>query len=180
MSEETTTPAAETEPSEQETPKPKPTETVEFWKQKAREQEARAKANAEAATKLSEFENANKTETQKLSERAESAEKRATDAEGRLTRLEVATSTRFRIRSGRSTAARIAIVPPSEKPAMSAHSRSSASINATRSAPSWRSVQSGVPSEVSPWPRRSYNTTRCRSMRSGTVRRQARWSSARP
>ena len=90
MSEETTTPAAETEPSEQETPKPKPTETVEFWKQKAREQEARAKANAEAATKLSEFENANKTETQKLSERAESAEKRASDAEGRLTRLEVA------------------------------------------------------------------------------------------
>src|SRR5690242_675195 len=90
MSEETTTPAAETEPSEQETPKPKPTETVEFWKQKAREQEARAKANAEAATRLQQFEDRDKTEAQKLTERAEAAERRAAEIEGRALRLEVA------------------------------------------------------------------------------------------
>ena len=70
------TQAPETEAGEQqETPKPKPTETVEFWKQKAREQEARAKANAEAATKLQQFEDRDKTEAQKLTERAEAAER---------------------------------------------------------------------------------------------------------
>lgn len=85
------TQATETETGEQqETPKPKPTETVEFWKQKAREQEARAKANAEAATKLQQFEDRDKTEAQRLTERAEAAEKRAAEIEGRALRLEVA------------------------------------------------------------------------------------------
>ena len=91
MSEETAdTQATETETGEQETPKPKPTETVEFWKQKAREQEARAKANAEAAAKLQQFEDRDKTEAQRLTERAEAAEKRAAEIEGRAIRLEVA------------------------------------------------------------------------------------------
>lgn len=84
------TQATETETGEQEAQKPKPTETVEFWKQKAREQEARAKSNAEAATKLQQFEDRDKTEAQKLTERAEAAEKRAAEIEGRATRLEVA------------------------------------------------------------------------------------------
>ena len=82
--------AAVTETTEQETPKPKPTETVEFWKQKAREQEARAKANAEAASKLQQFEDRDKTEAQRLTERAEAAERRAVEVEGRALRLEVA------------------------------------------------------------------------------------------
>ena len=91
MSEETTdAQAAATETTEQETPKPKPTETVDFWKQKAREQEARAKANAEAATRLKEFEDRDKTEAQKLVERAEAAERRAAEIESRALRLEVA------------------------------------------------------------------------------------------
>jgi len=88
VTEETQAPATET--GEQETPKPKPTETVEFWKQKAREQETRAKANASAAEKLAAFEDRDKTEAQKLTERAEAAEKRATDLESRAVRLEVA------------------------------------------------------------------------------------------
>jgi len=91
MSEEATeTQATATETGEQETPKPKPTETVEFWKQKAREQEARAKANAEAASKLQQFEDRDKTEAQKLTERAEAAERRAAEVEARAIRLEVA------------------------------------------------------------------------------------------
>ena len=85
------TQATATETGEQQdTPKPKPTETVEFWKQKAREQEARAKANADAATKLQQFEDRDKTEAQKLTERAEAAEKRAAETEARALRLEVA------------------------------------------------------------------------------------------
>jgi hypothetical protein len=93
MTEETSTEtqATATETGEQqETPKPKPTETVEFWKQKAREQEARAKANAEAATKLQQFEDRDKTEAQRLTERAEAAEKRAAEIEVHALRLEVA------------------------------------------------------------------------------------------
>jgi hypothetical protein len=81
--------APATETGEQEASKPKPTETVEFWKQKAREQEQRAKANAEAAQKLQQFEEATKTEAQKLAERADGAESRATATEAQLHRLEV-------------------------------------------------------------------------------------------
>jgi len=92
MTEESTeTQATATETGEQQdTPKPKPTETVEFWKQKAREQEARAKANADAATKLQQFEDRDKTEAQKLTERAEAAERRVAEIEAHAIRLEVA------------------------------------------------------------------------------------------
>lgn len=69
---------------------PKPTETVDFWKQKAREQEKRAKENADAARRLSEIENANKTEVQKAAERLSEAEKRAVEAEARVLRRDVA------------------------------------------------------------------------------------------
>jgi len=82
---------AETATGEQEPPKPtRPTDTVEFWKQKAREQETRAKANASAAEKLAAFEDRDKTEAQRLTDRADAAEKRATDLESRALRLEVA------------------------------------------------------------------------------------------
>ena len=48
---------------------------MEFWKAKAREQEKRAKDNADAATKLAAIEESQKSEQQKLIERAEAAEK---------------------------------------------------------------------------------------------------------
>lgn len=54
---------------------------------------ALAKANREAAAnrkRLAEYEDRDKTESQRLSERAEAAEKRAGQAESRLLRLEVA------------------------------------------------------------------------------------------
>lgn len=91
MSEDTTeTQVTETVTSD-DTPKPtKPTDTVEFWKQKAREQETRAKANATAAEKLAAFEDRDKTEAQRLTDRADAAEKRATELEARALRLEVA------------------------------------------------------------------------------------------
>ena len=54
---------------------PKPTETVEFWKAQARENEKRAKANADAATKLAQLEESQKTEAQKLADKATAAEK---------------------------------------------------------------------------------------------------------
>lgn len=90
MTEENASDAA-TESSEQETSsQPKPTETVEFWKQKAREQEKRAKDNAEAAQKLQQYEDRDKTETQRLGEAADAAHNRAVAAEAQLLRLEIA------------------------------------------------------------------------------------------
>lgn len=68
--EATTTETSETT-TEQQTP---PTETVEFWKSKAREQEKRAKANADAAKRLTEIEDAQKTEAEKASERLRALE----------------------------------------------------------------------------------------------------------
>lgn len=56
---------------------PKPAETVEFWKAKAREQEKRAKDNAAKAAQFDEFTEAQKSEQQKLLERAEQAEREA-------------------------------------------------------------------------------------------------------
>lgn len=64
--------ATETEASEQ-----KPTETVDFWKQKAREQEKRAKDNAAAAKRLSELEESQKSEAEKVSDRIAKAEAEA-------------------------------------------------------------------------------------------------------
>lgn len=56
---------------------PSPTETVEFWKQKAREQEKRAKDNSAAAKRLSELEEAQKSETEKAADRIAKAEAEA-------------------------------------------------------------------------------------------------------
>lgn len=63
---------------------------AEKWKALARKHEAQAKANAEAARKLAELEEADKTELQRATDRIAAAEKRATDAETKLSRLEVA------------------------------------------------------------------------------------------
>jgi len=83
-----TEPAAPT--TDPQTEAPKPTETVDFWKQKAREQEKRAKDNADAARRLSEIEEASKTEAQKAADRLAAAEKAAAEASSSLARLEVA------------------------------------------------------------------------------------------
>lgn len=89
MSETENTEATETV-TEDDQEHPKPTETVEFWKAKAREQEKRAKDNAAAAKKLAEFEEASKSETQKLAERADAEFNRAQQAEAELLRYKVA------------------------------------------------------------------------------------------
>jgi predicted phage tail protein len=66
--------ATETPGTEQQSEAQKPTETVDFWKAKAREQEKRAKENAEAAKRLSELEDAQKSETEKAADRIAKAE----------------------------------------------------------------------------------------------------------
>lgn len=63
---------------------------LEKWKALARKNETRAKENAEAATKLAEIENANKTELEKLTERAATAEARAAQIELASIRTEIA------------------------------------------------------------------------------------------
>lgn len=91
MSEQETAEAAATEPeATTETTESKPTETVDFWKQKAREQEKRAKDNASAAQRLAELEDAQKSESDKAAERLSLAEQRATEAEAKALRREVA------------------------------------------------------------------------------------------
>lgn len=60
------------------------------WKALSRKHEGQAKTNAAAAKKLDEIEEANKTESQKLADKATVAEKRAADAEAKSTRYEVA------------------------------------------------------------------------------------------
>jgi hypothetical protein len=78
MSEQTAEAAATgTEATEQQTEAQKPTETVDFWKTKAREQEKRAKENAAAAKRLSELEDAQKSETEKAADRIAKAEAEA-------------------------------------------------------------------------------------------------------
>lgn len=65
---------------------------AEHWKAKAREWEKRAKENKDAASKLQELEDAKKTETEKLTDRAAKAETRASELESELLRLRVAIS----------------------------------------------------------------------------------------
>lgn len=71
-----TEPAATSEP----TATPKPTETVEFWKAKAREQENRAKANAQKAKDFDDFQESQKSEQQKIADRAAQAERERDEA----------------------------------------------------------------------------------------------------
>lgn len=60
------------------------------WKALARKNESQAKANADAAKKLAELEEKDKSEQQKLTDKATVAEKRAADAETARLRIEVA------------------------------------------------------------------------------------------
>lgn len=60
------------------------------WKAKAREWEKRAKANADAATRLTQLEESQKTEAQKLADAAELARRDAEQARAQLVRMQVA------------------------------------------------------------------------------------------
>lgn len=78
---ETTDAEVDTAPEDPPKPTPKPAETVDFWRTKAREQEKRAKENAAKAAEFDKVTEAQKSEQQKLIERAEAAENRAAQLE---------------------------------------------------------------------------------------------------
>ena len=80
---ETDTASTTEQEQEQQEQATKPTETVDFWKTKAREQEKRAKANADAAKRLQEIEDEGKSEAERLTARAETAEQKFTDLQNR-------------------------------------------------------------------------------------------------
>ncbi|RDG37956.1 hypothetical protein [Streptomyces corynorhini] len=65
---------------------PEPTD----WKAEARKWEVRAKENSTAAARLAELEDANKTEAQRLAERAAAAEQSATAAQAEALRWRIA------------------------------------------------------------------------------------------
>lgn len=73
MSEETTQAPVEAEAHAEAPQAAEPAETTD-WKAEARKWEKRAKVNSDAAEKLAAIEEANKTELQKATERAEKAE----------------------------------------------------------------------------------------------------------
>lgn len=79
-----------TDTDSQETTTPDLASELEKWKSLARKNEQRAKENAAAAQKLAEFEDANKTELEKLTERAAAAEARAAQVELASVRNEIA------------------------------------------------------------------------------------------
>lgn len=88
---------AEEEPREPNEPEgdppeePDPKAEVEKWKALARKHEAEAKKNRAAASRLSEIEDANKSEIERATAAAQAAEDRATTAEREVTRLRIAT-----------------------------------------------------------------------------------------
>jgi hypothetical protein len=61
------------------------------WEARAKENAAKAKVNDGAAQRLKEIEDADKSEAEKATARAEAAEKRAADAEAKALRADVAT-----------------------------------------------------------------------------------------
>lgn len=63
---------------------------AEKWKALARKHEAQSKANAEAVKKLKEYEDRDKSDTDRANDRAADAERRATTAEKAALRLDVA------------------------------------------------------------------------------------------
>ncbi len=86
---EATATEAEAAP-EQQAEQPKPNETVEFWREQAKKQEKRAKENADAAKRLSEIEEASKSEAERTAERLAAAEKAADEARREALRFKIA------------------------------------------------------------------------------------------
>ncbi|MGC5019022.1 hypothetical protein [Micromonospora sp. DT47] len=77
-------------PAPAQDPATAPTKPETDWKAEARKWEQRAKENSSAAKKLTEFEEAQKTEAQKLADRATAAEKAAAAKDADLLRLRTA------------------------------------------------------------------------------------------
>jgi hypothetical protein len=84
------TAAADTDGAAEETGKVDHEAEAAKWKALARKHEAEAKKNAAAAKRLAEVEDADKSEIQRAADKAAAAEARATAAEHRADRLEVA------------------------------------------------------------------------------------------
>jgi hypothetical protein len=87
---EPTPPTGDPEPKPDPSGEPDWKAEAEKWKKFARQHEATAKSNADAAKRLADMEEANKTEAQKLADKAAAAEKKASEAELKALRLEVA------------------------------------------------------------------------------------------
>lgn len=88
-------PVDDPKPNDDPKPDPKPDDVdhkaeAEKWKAMARKHESQAKTNADAARKLKELDDAKKTDDQRSAERLAELEKKATDAEMRVLRSEVA------------------------------------------------------------------------------------------
>jgi len=98
---------------------------AEKWKAMSRKHEGQAKQNADAAKRLAELEDANKSETQKLADKAAAAEKRAADAEAKAARYEVAS--RLGIRANHLKYLSGSTPRPTRTPA-SRHGRKSGSV----------------------------------------------------
>jgi hypothetical protein len=83
---------APTEPvdeSQEDTSQPDPAAEIKKLRAEAAKYRVQAKANADAAAKLASLEEAQKTEAQKLADRASAAEKEAADAKLEVLRLKV-------------------------------------------------------------------------------------------
>ena len=84
------TPETNTETAENTAPETEKVESTETdWKAEARKWESRARSNKDAAEKLAQLEDAQKSEAQRLTERAETAERKLQEAETERTRLNV-------------------------------------------------------------------------------------------
>jgi hypothetical protein len=79
------------EVTQNDSPTAEPKVDTTDWKAKAREWEKRAKDNKSAADELAALKESQKTEQQRLAERAEAAERSAVDAQRELSRLRVIT-----------------------------------------------------------------------------------------
>jgi hypothetical protein len=88
MSEPSTDPAAK--PAGEQKPETKPEPKGTDWEAEAKKWEKRAKENKGAADRLAELEEAQKTEAQKLADRAQRAEEERDQAQAQLMRRDVA------------------------------------------------------------------------------------------
>lgn len=90
MSEQTPETPAATPPEGEQEPTTFDADYVRSLRAEAAKYRTEAKANADAAKRLAEFEESQKSEQQKVAERAEAAERRAVEAESRALRLQIA------------------------------------------------------------------------------------------
>jgi hypothetical protein len=90
MSDTAPPPESAAPPEPAQAPEAEPAKPETDWKTEAKKWESRAKENSTAAKRLAEIEEANKTETQKLADRAAAAEKAAEEARSETLRYRIA------------------------------------------------------------------------------------------